>query len=260
MRVLIVDDEPLARTALSNYVSERNDIDGFDAVRDAVEALDKISHSAYDILLLDINMPEISGFDLLERLQSRGLPLPAVVFVTAHSEYAVRAFEKHAVDYVLKPFSPARIDAAMARACRRTAGERAVRIVETLPQLQELVGQRASRIAIKAKGRIIFLDPHDVQAVEAEGNYVLLQRESGSYLARESISEMEETLKPHGFIRIHRSVLVNSAFVEDIRPCATGEYELRLKRGKVYMVTRTYKKNLRGLAATWIATRPLIAE
>ena len=131
----------------------------------------------------------------------------------------------------------------MARACRRTAGERAVRIVETLPQLQELVGQRASRIALKAKGRIIFLDPHDVQAVEAEGNYVLLQRESGSYLARESISEMEETLKPHGFIRIHRSVLVNSAFVEDIRPCASGEYESPQARKGLHGYTDVQKES-----------------
>ena len=96
--------------------------------------------------------------------------------------------------------------------------------------------------------------------VEAEGNYVLLQRETGSYLLHESISAIAEKLKPYGFVRIHRSVLVNAAFVQEIRPCATGEYELRLKSGKQYTVTRSYKKNLRSLAEFWIGTGSFLAD
>jgi two-component system LytT family response regulator len=108
------------------------------------------------------------------------------------------------------------------------------------------------RIAIKAKGKILFINLGDVVAVRAEGNYVLLQRDSSAYLLRESISAVAEKLEPYGFIRIHRSVLVNPAFVEEIQPYSTGEYGLRVKGGKEYTVTRTYKKNLKCLAEFWI--------
>lgn len=110
------------------------------------------------------------------------------------------------------------------------------------------------RVAIKVKGRILFINLGDVITVQAEGNYVSLQRNGSSYLMRESISAVAERLEPTGFIRIHRSVLVNSAFVEEIRPFPTGEYGLRVKGGKEYTVTRTYKKNLKSLAEFWIGT------
>jgi len=113
---------------------------------------------------------------------------------------------------------------------------------------------KSAKIAIKTKGRILFIDPGDVLIVEAQGNYVLLQRQSGSYLLRESISTLAEKLKPYGFVRIHRSVLVNSSFVEEIQPWNTGEYVLRLKGGKEYTVSRTYKNNLRSIARFWVGT------
>ena len=252
MRVLIVDDEPLAHTALAGVLRARGDIESFDSANDAVEALDKLSSHSYDVLLLDINMPELSGIDLLDRMRSTRNPLPSVVFVTAHDEHAVAAFEKNAVDYVLKPFSNERIDRALDAAYQRTAGERAARLIELLPQLQNATRRQAPRIAIKSKGRILFVDPSAIMAVQAEGNYVLLLREVGSHLLRESISVVEEELKPYGFIRIHRSVLVNSSFVEEIQPWPTGEYVLRLTGGKEYTVTRTYKKNLKSLAEFWV--------
>jgi len=198
---------------------------------------------------------------LVDRLKANGHPVPAVVFVTAHEEFAVAAFEKHAVDYVLKPFNTERIGKALETASRRAAGERAAKLVETLPHLQKLSEPHAPRIAIKAKGRIIFLDPNDVVAIQAEGNYVLLQqRDSGSYLLRESISAMAEKLRPYGFIRIHRSVLVNSSYVEEIQPWLTGEYGLRVKGGREFTVTRTYKKNLKSLAAFWIGTDTFLTD
>jgi DNA-binding LytR/AlgR family response regulator len=126
-------------------------------------------------------------------------------------------------------------------------------LIKTLPLLQQLPSQKAARIAIKSNGRILFIDPSDVLAVRAEGNYVLLERKTGSHLLRESISVIAKKLKPHGFLQIHRSVLVNAVFVEEIQAHATGEYSLRLKGGKEYTVTRTYRSNLNGLAAIWIA-------
>jgi two-component system LytT family response regulator len=119
---------------------------------------------------------------------------------------------------------------------------------------QTLAKQHSPRAAIKVKGRILFINPGDVVAVRAEGNYVLLQGESSSYLLRESISVVAEKLEPYGFIRIHRSVLVNTSFVEEIRRYSTGEYGLRVKGGEEYTVTRTYKKNLKSLAEFWIGS------
>ena len=115
-------------------------------------------------------------------------------------------------------------------------------------------------MAIKTKGRILLIDPRDVVAVQAEGNYVLLQRKSGSYLLRESLSEVAEKLKPYGFVRIHRSVLVNSSFVEEIQPWTTGEYVLRIKGGREYTVSRTYKSNLKSLAKFWIGADTFVAD
>jgi DNA-binding LytR/AlgR family response regulator len=253
MRVLIVDDEPLARTALEQILQARPDIDRFDAANDAIEAQERLTRDTYDVMLLDVSMPELSGLELLARLQRHQRPIPSVVFVTAYAEFALAAFERHAVDYIVKPFSEERVNQALDFASHRTASERAARLLEFLPYLQTLAPQ-SSKIGIKSNGRILFVDPRDVIAVEAEGNYVLLQREKGSDLLRESISTIAEKLKPFGFVRIHRSVLVNAALVQDIRPCPTGEYQLRLKDGRTYTVTRTYKKNLTGLAAFWLGT------
>lgn len=262
MRVLIVDDEPLARAALVRILADNPDVEHFDSAGDAIEAQERLSSSrdSYDVMLLDISMPELSGLDLVDRLRQRGRPLPSVVFVTAHAQHALAAFEKHAVDYVLKPFSDERVNQALAYAFRRTASERTARLIESMPQLQSLTQQVGSKIAIKSKGRILFIDPGDVAVVVAEGSYVLLQREAGSDLLREPISTVAEKLKPCGFVRIHRSVLVNAVFVQDIRLGATGEYLLRLKNGKEYTVTRTYKNNLKSLARSWIGTGSFLGE
>jgi two-component system LytT family response regulator len=260
MRVLIVDDEPLARTALAQILVGRPDVEHFDSASDAIEAQEYLSKDGYDVLLLDISMPELSGLELLDRLQKYKRPLPSVVLVTAYAQHALAAFEKHAVDYVLKPFSSERVNQALDFALRRSASERAARLIELIPHLKTLTQQSSSKIAIKSNGRIVFIDPYDLFAVQAEGNYVLLQQEAGSYLLRESISTVAEKLKPYGFVRIHRSVLVNSAFVQEIRPCATGEYELRVKGGKEYTVTRTYKNNLKSLARFWMGTGTALTD
>jgi len=126
--------------------------------------------------------------------------------------------------------------------------------MEALPSLRALARPQSPRIAIKVKGEILFIHPSDVVAVQAQGNYVLLQRDTNSYLLRDSISVVAEKLEPYGFIRIHRSVLVNASFVEVIKPYSTGEYGLQVKGGKEYTVTRTYKNNLRFLAKFWLGT------
>ena len=130
-------------------------------------------------------------------------------------------------------------------------------LVRTLRQLEAIAKRQAPRIAFKAKGRILFLDLAEIVAVRAEGNYVSLQHRLSPYLLRESLSSMAEKLKPYGFIRIHRSVVVNISAVEEIQPLPTGEYRLRVKGGKEYLVTRTYKDNLRDLAQLWVGSERL---
>ena len=132
--------------------------------------------------------------------------------------------------------------------------------MEALTTLQALAKREYPRVAMKVKGRILFINLGDVVSVQAEGNYVSLQRDSTSYLLRESISVLEEKLHPHGFIRIHRSILVNTVFVEEIKRYSTGEYGLRMKGSQEYTVTRTYKKNLKSLAEFWIGAGALFLE
>jgi DNA-binding LytR/AlgR family response regulator len=260
MRVLVADDEVLARRALANLLSQNKEIDHFELASDAIDAIDKLDKNSYDILLLDVNMPEVSGIELLDRLNRLGRTVPSVVFVTAHHEFAIKAFERNAVDYVLKPFSNERMVRALNAALRRSEGERAAKLMRAMQPLQGVSARHAPRVAIKSKGRVLFINPEEVIAVRAEGNYVLLERESGSYLLREAISAMAEKLEAYGFVRIHRSVLVNSSFVEEIQPCPTGEYRLRMKGGGEFMATRSYKKNLKSLAQIWVGADPFLSR
>ena len=133
----------------------------------------------------------------------------------------------------------------------------AANLIRALHQLEVIAKRQAPRIAFKAKGRILFVDLAEIVAVQAQGNYVLLRHRPNPYLLHESLSSMAEKLKPYGFIRIHRSVIVNISAVEEIQPLATGEYRLRVKGGKEYLVTRTYKDNLRDLAQLWVGSERL---
>jgi DNA-binding LytR/AlgR family response regulator len=172
----------------------------------------------------------------------------ASMIPSTRDEYTTFAIENNVVDQVLKPSRVARIRRTLNAASRCTAQECTAGSADTLPQ------RHSTRIAIKANGKILFVDPVEVIVVEAEGNYVSLRHRSESYWLRESISVMAEILKPYGFIRIHRSVLVNSLFVEQIKSRPSGAYGLRTTGGKEYTVTSTYKNNLKSLAAAWIGT------
>ncbi len=156
--------------------------------------------------------------------------------------------------------SPEETEAPTSRPAVHTAiAERFPRVAEFRPR-SETPPVKPIKIAIKTKGKILLIHPGDILAVEAEGNYVLLRRPSDSYLLRESISTMAEKLQPYGFIRIHRSVLVNASSVEEIHPGANGEYMLRIAGGKEYVVSRTYKNNLNALAHAWIGTDSFVGE
>lgn len=251
MHALIVDDEPLSRTALSDVLSRRTDTEHFDVACDAPSALDRMRLHKYDVVLLDIHMPEISGLQLVELLQKEGAAIPTVIFITAYQDHALKAFEMQALDYILKPFEPSRVHAALDRAAKRSEEQRATALLATLAHLRSRPF-RPARIAIKVKSRVVFLDPADLITAEASGNYVLLHERSGSHLLRESLAELTGKLQAYGFVRIHRSVLVNSAYVDAVEHCSTGDSILRMRNGKEYNVTRTFKDNLKQLAHFWI--------
>jgi two-component system LytT family response regulator len=246
----------LAQTALASVLATSSDAEECGSANDAIEAPDKLGQCSDDMSTLATCMPEGPGLELRDGLEGGGHHVSVVASAPARDEHATTAVEQRAADHVLKPSSEDRIKKASDAAFRGAAEERAAGLAEPLPQQQ----RQCTKIAIKANGRIVFIDPNDVVAVESEGNYVSLQRRSDSYLLRESISVMAEILKPYGFVRIHRSVLVNSSFVEQIQSRPAGVYGLRTKSGKEYTVTRTYKNNLKSLATAWIGTDIFLEE
>jgi len=185
--------------------------------------------------------------------------LRPVVPARAHREHAIANAEKKAAADLVA-LSGERLREPLTVGFRQRAAGRTTSLGEALPQIQTPATRESARIAIKSKGRILFIDVADVIAVEAKGNYILLLRTTSSHMLRESISTMEEKLNQHGFLRIHRSVLVNAALVEEIQPWSTGEYVLRVRGGREYTVTRTYKKNLQLLAQLWIGMDGFVDE
>jgi two-component system, LytTR family, response regulator LytT len=256
MRVLIVDKEPNDRSALANALATRKDIEAFDSAENISEALEKLQQEEYDVVLLDSPIPEVSEVELLGILKKRNRPLPAVIIVTTRRQPAIAAIDEIVVHYSLKPFSSERTHEDPALATGRKPHEQKAALA---PQ-SKIPAANPSKIAIAMEGKVLLIDPAEVIAVEAEGNYVLLVRSSGSHLVRGCISTLAEKLLPYGFIQIHRCVLVNACWVHGIHPRSTGEYLLCTRGGKEYPVSRTYKQNLRSLAPLWIGSDVLFAE
>ena len=257
MNVLIVDDEPLAREALRNVLAGHPRVHAVREACDAMQALELLKESPAEIILLDIHMPQMNGFAFLTEIQKTAAKPPVIVFVTAFDEFAVRAFEQHAADYVLKPFEKQRVLAAIEHAQQRWRAERASSMLEQLPALLQHLRQQESsrRIAVKSKGRVVFLEPASINFVLAEGNYFVLHlANGGAHMLRGMMSDIEEKLKPFGFIRVHRSVVVNMSVIKDVQPLPSGDYLLRTLAGRDFHVTRKYKSNLSQLVALTVGT------
>jgi two-component system LytT family response regulator len=209
-------------------------------------------------MLLGIHMAEPSS----ARFQGRTTPddqTPLSVVGVTLPDQPVAHFDNKISDRVLKPSSGEGFHEPLPGVPRQTAARRTENIWQVLSPRPMLGRQQLSRIAIKAKGAILFIDSSDVVAIEARGNYLLLLHASGSYMLHESITTAEKKLNRHGFVRIQRSVLINLVFAHDIRSSPTGKYVLRLKGGKEYKVTRSYRKNLQLLAESWIGTDGFVA-
>ncbi len=256
MRVLIIDKEPNDRSALANVLATRKDVEAFDSAENISEALDKLQKEEYDVVLLNSPIPEMSEFELLDLLKKLDLLMPAAIIVTTCRQAAIATIDKPTAHFVSKPFLSDRIHEALTLVIGRRTHQRKA---TSVPQSSIPVAN-PSKIAIAMEGKALLIDPAEVIAVEAEGNYVLLVRSAGSHLVRGCISALAEKLQPYGFVQIHRCVLVNSSWVHGIHPRSTGDYVLCTRGGKEYPVSRTYKQNLRSLAPLWIGSEVLFAE
>jgi two-component system, LytTR family, response regulator len=245
IRVLIVDDEPLARGMVSEMLetdSEAEIVGECSNGRDAVKAIESLSP---DLIFLDVQMPEFGGFDVLESFKNQ--KLPRVIFVTAYDQYAVRAFEVHAVDYLLKPFDRERFNTAWGRAkvhIRKDQLDRRDQHIMALLQELKAGPTYIERLVVKTAGRVFFLDIKDIDCIEAEGNYVRVHNGPRSYLLRETISGLESQLDPKEFLRIHRSAIVRIDKIKELQPWFHGEYHVILEGGKQLTLSRNYRANL----------------
>ena len=247
IRVLVVDDEPLARDMIREMLAEDSEVEIVAECVNGREAVDAIKSQRPDLVFLDIQMPELGGFEVLESLDPQSTPY--VIFVTAYDQYAVRAFEVHAFDYLLKPFDEERFDAAWQRVKEKIkldqTGERDRHILALLEELKS--GPRhLERLVIKNGGRVFFLNVQDVHCIESEGNYVRVYDNQKGYLLRETISSLEEQLDPRQFRRIHRSAIVKIDRIKEMQPWFHGEYRIIMENGKELTLSRNYRANFQG--------------
>jgi len=245
IRTLVVDDEPLARGVIREMLEDDPEVEIIGECINGHEAIAAIQELSPDLLFLDVQMPELGGFAVLEALKTERMPF--VIFVTAYDQYAVRAFEVHALDYLLKPFDRERFEAAWQRAKNQIKKERETeREQRILALLEELKAgpKYLERLVVKTGGRVFFEDTDDIYWIEAEGNYVRVHNEQKSYLLRETISGLEAQLDPKKFLRIHRSAIVKIDRIQELQPWFHGEYRVILHNGTQLTLSRNYRENL----------------
>jgi two-component system LytT family response regulator len=248
LRAIIVDDEPLGRTLVREMLRDDPEVTILAECANGHEALACISADPPDLLFLDVQMPEIDGFTLLSALRPQ--PLPLIIFVTAYDQYAVRAFEVHALDYLLKPFDRERFAIALGRAKaihahrqRDAVNERILALLEE----QRAQAKYLDRLVVKDSGRIFFLKVEEIDWIEAEGNYVRLHVKKESVWLRETISHLESQLDPKRFARIHRSQIVNVDRIRELQPWSHSEYRVLLADGTELTLSRSHRDRLHEL-------------
>jgi len=248
VRALIVDDEPLACERIRNLLKEDPEVEvvGQSGGRSALNAIKELSP---DLIFLDVKMPGLDGFGVLKNLEgeSGSGRLPVVIFVTAFDRYALRAFDVHAVDYLLKPFDKERFERAVNRAKAQIRdgpnGKQSHRIADLLAQFKPAQSY-LERLVVKRNGRIFFIKAAEVDWIEAEGNYVRIHIAGESHLLRETLSNLEARLDPTKLVRIHRSAIVNIDRVQEMQPWFHGEYRVILPDGVQLTLTKSYREKL----------------
>lgn len=242
---LIVDDEPIACRRIRRMLRDDPQIEILGECSDGHEALKTIQKRMPDLVFLDVQMPEMDGFQMLQALGQN--KLPNVIFVTAYDRYALQAFEVYALDYLLKPFDRERFEKAVKHAkvkiLRERSGETNAGLISLLDELRGQTSYQ-DRLMIKKDGRVIFLKTKDIDWIEAEGKYVYLHLGKEAILLREGITKMEAALDPVKFIRIHRSTIINVDRVQELQPWFRRDYRVILRDGTQLMMTGNYRQNL----------------
>jgi two-component system LytT family response regulator len=245
-RVLIVDDEPLARERIRTLLSEDTGFEVAGEAGDGATAAQAIASLNPDLVFLDVQMPGADGFDVIDTVGPEKMPF--VVFVTAYDRYALRAFDVHALDYLLKPFDRERFRQALDRANQqldkqRAGGEIEKRLAAIVNDLRPAKA-RTDRFVVKSGGRIFFVRTAEIDWIEAAGNYVKLHVGNDSHLIRETMTAVEQKLSPDTFVRIHRCHIVNIEQVRELQPWFNGEYVVFLKNGTRLTLSRGYRERL----------------
>lgn len=262
LKALIVDDEALARRGLRHRLRSVTDIHIIGEARNGREALDMIRAQHPDLVFLDIQMPGMDGFDVVRSLDPTDLP--AIVFVTAFDEFAIRAFEANAVDYILKPIENERLGDALRRVRERHGARRAKKDRQSLLKLvSEIAGEtigsvealqdkalarlkkKPARLAIRDGGKTIWLDQEDIEWIDAAGDYMCVHAGGETHIMRMTMKRLERELDPNLLQRVHRSTIVNVKHVREMQSHINGEYFLTLKCGHTLKLSRTYKEKLR---------------
>lgn len=244
IRAIIVDDEEPARRRIHSLLSQVRDVHVAAEGDSGESALRAIRELRPELLFLDVQMSGMNGFDVLTALAKDELP-NAVIMVTAYDRYAVRAFDVSAVDYLLKPFSDERFFEALDRArnALRVPDNSVERLLHALREMPE----RPGRLVVRARDGMQFVDPHEVDWLQAEGNYTILHLGQNQLRIRETVAELERRLGDFGFLRIHRSIIVNADRIFRVEPWTSGEYLLILRNGTKIQSGRSYAENLRRL-------------
>ena len=248
IRVLIVDDEPLARERIRALLADEADVDVIGECRDGLAAVAVIRRDKPDVVFLDVQIPELDGFGVVKSLGDQRTPV--IVFVTAYDQYALSAFEVHAVDYLLKPFDAERFGKALARARKAIRVEQGNGFNEKLLALLrdlKLPQGFLERIVVKSSGRLFFLRTDEIDWIESSGNYVSLHVGAEAHLLRETLSGLEEKLDPARFIRIHRTAIVKIDRIKELHPLFHGEYEVLLRDDTRLTLSRSFRDRLQGL-------------
>ncbi|MEO5894767.1 MAG: LytTR family DNA-binding domain-containing protein [Vicinamibacterales bacterium] len=242
---MIVDDEPLARERLASLLSAEPDIDVIGQCRDGEEAVLGIQQHKPDLVFLDVQMPALNGFEVIDAVGSEHMPL--VIFVTAYDQHALRAFQVRALDYLLKPFDRERFQEALQRAREHIqrdetgdVGRRLLALVKDLRRDQP----KTDRLVVKSGGRLFFLRTDEIDWVEASGNYVRLHVGTTSHLLRETMNAIEGRLDAEKFFRIHRCRIVNMERIQEMQPWLNGEYAVVLRTGTRLTLSRGYREKL----------------
>jgi len=247
---LIVDDEPLARQGLRMWLATDPAVASIAEAKNGREAVDAIRHARPDLVFLDVQMPEMDGFEVIEEIGAERMP--AVIFVTAHDHHAIQAFEINALDYLLKPVSQERFAQALERAKARLAArpgqqenQRIIGLLETIVSPR----RRMKRLAVRSAGKTVFVDVAEVDWIEAAENYVQLHCGKANHLLHVPMNTLERSLDPDIFLRIHRSILVNVTRIREMQPGVNGEYVLTLENGVRLQSGRSYHEKLKALTA-----------